>query len=253
MGKEEEDIELIEKYLEDTLELEGRKTFEARLLKDREFNDLFDDISKLVRGIELVGSEETLAYLKKLEETLPEVHPETIERSIPVWRQRNFMGIAASVVMILAAGFYLFDNESPDQAALFDQYFEVYPNQILPTKRGDYQPETQKEKAYYAYDLGDFEEAMKLFKLLPQDQDGGAALFYTGMAALSGNDPQSAIVTFNDYMSRYTVFADTARWFLALSYLKNDQSDRATMVLKEVIRGKNSYSIRARELLTALE
>lgn len=252
MGNEE-DIELMESYLNGALGEEERSAFEARLESDEEFRVQFEEMSKLINGIRYAGSSGLKAHLKAFEATLPQITMEP-EKTVPFWRNAEVLRVAASISIILVGVTVLLQlARGPEYKKLFDENFEIYPNQILPTKRGEYIPRTDKEKAYYAYDLGNYQEAYDLLTKIPQEEDGGAALFYAGMAALALDDLDVAINSFNIYIEQHTIFRDTAQWFLALTYLKSQKLEATKVTLKRVIELDNSYSRRARELLEKLE
>jgi hypothetical protein len=63
-----------------------------------------------------------------------------------------------------------------------------------------------------------------------------------------------AIKVFNYFESQdYTIYTETALWYKALSYLRNDDLDMAKANLQKIADNENTYATEAKELLKKLK
>ena len=98
--------------------------------------------------------------------------------------------------------------------------------------------------------------SIELFQQILAEQTDESTLFYLGNAFLSANQPKQAIAIFNKYLKEYDEFSIEARWYLALSYIKDGQVRQAQQQLEALAADgspANSYKSRANAILKQLE
>lgn len=238
-----EDIELLEQYLAGTLEAGERARLEARLGQEPELVKELHELQTLIDGIGKAGRTDVLTSLRELEWTLPALESQVV----PFWGSA-WVRVAASV-SVLAVCAYLFWPRPEDPQRLFAQYFEPYPNVIMPTVRGDVDT-TLLERAYRAYDHGKFDDAIDFFRRAGQDD--AAVYLYLGNSYLATGDAENAIPLFEKVISEYDAFDDQAAWYLALGYLKNGNKGEAVKIFARISEGRSSHAASAKKILSDL-
>jgi tetratricopeptide (TPR) repeat protein len=252
------DIELIEKFLGGVMSEEEKSRFESRRLNDKEFNAMLKDMDLLVEGIRESGArsskEEKLGRLKfhseimRMEEDA-EAHESSRSkgRVVPLYRRPQFVALAAAIaLLIVAIPFY---NQGPSKDDLFKAYFEPFDSPGSDTKRGTNEI-TDKAKAYDAYDNGRYEEAIALFEKMQNDDP--IMHLCLGNAQLKVGQLEKAEFNFNHLLAEHEDLVTPARWYLALTYLKQNKVERAKSNLWQITKS-STYGEKARKLLKELD
>lgn len=239
------DIDLIEHYLDGKLSDTERLAFEERVRSEAELRAQVEEMKLIREGIVWASRKEVLKSLKELEATLPEVEAPVI----PLWRN-TWLQVAAGI-SLLAVCAYLLWPRTQEPAQLFAEYFEPYPNIIMPTVRGVVENDsTVKAQAFRAYDQQDYAQAIQLFeKLSTQDE---AVLLYLGNSYLASGQPEKALVLFEKVLNDYDVFDEQAEWYVAVSYLKLEEREKAKVALQKVVARESSYKSKAQLILEKL-
>ncbi len=158
---------------------------------------------------------------------------------------------AAAVAALIAIG-SLFYNVQPDYQELYAVHFEPYPNIISPTVRNA--SEDPMEKAFSYYNNRKFKEAIEAFEALHNNHQASYANFYYAMSLMADNQVEKAINVLEnpnweipDKLQRQT------DWYLALSYLKIENKEVATLYLEKVIRAGGAMATQAKKLLLKIK
>lgn len=245
MMEEDKDIELLEGYLENTLSPEDNAAVETRLRTDSDLHQLLADLKILRASIRENSRVQLKQELIDIENALSE-KPEAKSVSFRPW----LIGVAASVVLIVAT-FLLWPKPTNTQE-LFAQYFEPYPNVIMPTVRGDLEPDTTlMAKAYRAYDSGDYEKAITFFEQVKAKDEG--VYLYLGNSYLADNEPEKAIVCFEKVINDFEVFDEQAEWYLSMCYIRAGDLKKAKDLLNTIASKEGSYKIKAEQVLPQLK
>lgn len=239
------DIDLIEHYLDGSLSDTERLAFEERVSREAELRAQVEEMTLIREGIMRASRKEVLKSLKELEATLPEVETPVIA----LWRN-TWLQVAAGISLLAVCAYLLWPRpQEPTQ--LFAEYFEPYPNIIMPTVRGVVENDsTVKAQAFRAYDQNDYELAIQLFeKLSTQDE---AVLLYLGNSYLASGQPEKALLLFEKVLNNYDVFDEQAEWYVAVSYLKLEEREKARAALQKVVARESSYKSKAQLILDKL-
>jgi tetratricopeptide (TPR) repeat protein len=235
-------IEILEQYLDGTLEPLEKLHFENRLLQEPELVKEVNEWRQMRSGIESAGRKELHDRLRALEKSLP---PMEHVRTIPLWR-RSWLMAAASVSIIALAGYFFWLSNS-QRNNLFESYFEPYPNIIIPAVRGDIPPDTSlMAKAFAAYDAGDFDESIDLFESAGAKDEG--PMLYLANAYLATGREENAVPLLKKLLEEHETFDEPAEWYLALAYISVKDYQKAKEVLSDIVSRKGMYSERARNL-----
>lgn len=227
----------IEKYFEGTLSSEEEIVFQNLLAEDNDFAMAFEYEKNVKKAI-------TLNERKALKQKL-----QSFEKSKKSYK---WLYIAASFAVLL--GFFIwtiFLNTNYD--SLYNEYYQTYPNTIAPTVRGENNTDL-KSDAFYAYDSGDYKEAIVLFSKIYTKDGDDYALFYKALSLMETQKYQEALTTLNlhDYTKENT-FTPFFRWYAALTNLKLKNKKDATQLLEKLTQTDNPQKEAATRLLSELQ
>lgn len=245
---EEVDIEILESYLQDRLRDEAKEQVENRLRTDEDFAALYSDVKILQEGIRESSRRRTASKLKKLEAEIAQ-HEKSGVKVIPINRTYWAIGAAASIVVLVSFFFLFRSTPLTPSEELFQTYFKPYTNITSPSTRGQ-TVVTPTTVAFQKYDAQEFDEAIELFEAI--DQKDAALHLYLGNAYLATGNATSAVDNFKACMQKSDTFTKQAEWYLALSYLKNNETDKCISLLNK-ISDTSSYAPMARRILKELE
>ena len=143
---------------------------------------------------------------------------------------RRYLSIAATVLLVIAAGYFLLRPTSFSNQELFAEAFTPYPNTEL-LDRGE---ADARQVAYLAYQSGDYEQAFNLLSALPVDPGNS---FFAAQAALESEQAEAAIELLAPLAEDQDfVLHEEAEWSLALAYLQLDRLDEARPLLMAISR-----------------
>lgn len=239
------DLDLIEHYLDGSLSETERLAFEERVSGDAELRAQVEEMRLIREGIVRASRKVVLKSLQELEATLPAVETPVI----PLWR-KTWLQVAAGI-SLLALCVYLLWPRTQEPAQLFAEYFEPYPNIIMPTVRGVIENDsTAKAQGFRAYDQQNYAEAIRLFEAVQQKDEG--VFLYLGNSYLANGQPEKALPLFEKVLNNYDVFDEQAEWYVAVSYLKLEEREKAREALQKVVARESSYKSKAQLILEKL-
>ncbi len=229
--------DLIIKYFEGTLSQQEKDVFNEKLEKDDAFRADFEfqqSVQSAIRNKERTALKETISGFEK---------PKTKNTW---WRY----AAAAVLAMVLGGGIYAFINSTKAPDELYLTYYQTYPNVVAPNVRGENE-QNLKNKAFKAYDSGDYAEALLLF-----NQINGVeyADFYKGISMLELGQTTQTIAHFKNlkFSESPYPFETYRKWYLALAYLQKNQIKEAKILLKQLSETVNPQRQKAAELLEDL-
>lgn len=228
MKFQENDIELIDQYLNGELNDNQSNDLQAKLKEDPEFEKLMELQKEVISTIKTSAFEQDVqAYLDGTRETKSiRLNPSVIT------------GIAASIVLIISVVFYFNQKD----VNYYDQYFEPYPDLI------SQRAVTDNSYAMYHYGRGEFQEAVAAFEEM--DAMSKDERFYAGIAYLSVGELDKAESNLSASLS--TDWSSFAIWYLALRFLKSQDYERAIQHLSQIQPGEFKYE-EAQKILGQIE
>lgn len=236
-------MEWIDLYLKGLLSVEEKKLFEQKLQADNIFRQQVEIIAALRKGIQAVGRKEMLEEMKAWDKKAP-----PLVQTIPLWRQAGLMRIAA--LLIIGISIFLLWPKERAKSDLFAKYFDPYPNVVMPTVRGNEREDsTIIQKAYRAYDQGNYTEAIALFEAASSQDE--YVRMYLANSYLAGGQGEKAISILEKLQAKSKLFAEEARWYLVLAHLQSGNKEQASRLL----RGSwpERYSQRAKEIYQQID
>ncbi|MCH2085332.1 MAG: hypothetical protein MK226_23310 [Saprospiraceae bacterium] len=221
MPLQEQDHILIEKYLLQQLTAVDQSIFDQRL-NDPDFQKELELQKDLMVALRAEGRSQLKDQLQNIEQRIQREEDVQVTTPQHQFRIARIMAIAASVALILAA-IYFFSNQKKSGGQIFAQHFEPYPNIVAPLNKSN--PETgNREKAFHAYELKNYEEAIQLLNGLPKSD---TTHFYIGLANLSLNQPQKAIDFFDKIKKKDSPFYIPMNWYKALTLINSEKANDA--------------------------
>jgi len=246
----------LDKYIQGELTGNDLKEFEALLEKDEvlkqkaDFHQYADTVlhDKLGEAnkidpalksiIENLGDkyfvEEEITNEKEIIQEEKVAKPSIIKRLLP------FATSAAAAALLLFLSL-------PNQ---FDRHFDllkVKNSQSSTTISNDF------EKANERYKSKNYKDAIFLYdKSLTENSNNPYALQYKGCAEMELDQIDKAINTFQQLATQHIDFKDLANWYLALSYLKKGEEQKAKNTLKFISKDDKEYYEKAQQLLKEL-
>lgn len=249
MESQPKEFDLIESYLQESLSKTDRLAFEKRLAEDPDFAEEFSLHKQGRQLIQLSGRE---ALMQRLDSRFESAKQQE-GKVIPLYQRRSLQ-VAAAVLLIIVAGFWVMNNlnsSSPEQ--LFANYME---NPKTSEVRDVFVPEQQSawNKAISAFEGEDFAQATPILETLLEDlefvkQSGGQASLYLGISYLNLGEPSKAIEAFSGASSS-SIYFDQIQWYRALAHLKANQLEEAKTALQQIVDTPSHYKqTQAKELL----
>lgn len=228
--------EYIERYLTGELNDQERRDFERRLSADSEFAA---EYSTQVAARELVRAAGRLDRKDLLKQYEKRRSSRTTGRRLLLW------SVAAVLLLILTLT-WLIPTFSDAHTRLFEAYYEPYRDPV--SIRGTEDTDPVREEANRLYRAGDFEAAAAQYQMIsaPTFVDS----FYYSISAMHGTAKSDAIIILSAIESGESGFAQIARWYLALAYVKTGEVETSKAVLRTIIE---SRSFRHQDAVRLLE
>jgi len=232
-----------EAYIDGELNPEERQAFEQQLLVDPSLRKQFEEFAAMrKRYQDSFANEEVNA---KLEASLGDLGREffpsqqTRKTTRRIWLLAPVLAAACALALLL---FY-----RPKD--LFRQYYQS-PLAAF-TEKGSAAAGLYQQ-AEQAFNAGDFVRAGQYFDTILAENPGDLqASFYRGLCHLETGDPAAARGMLEPLAQGPSAFAEDARWFLALSYLREKDYAACLAELDQIPEGSR-WSARAKELKVKL-
>ena len=167
---------------------------------------------------------------------------------------RRWMGLAATLLAVVAAGALIWLNlkPAPSPQALFAEYFSPYP---IDAFRSGEETGQQLPEALQAYRQGRYAEVDRRIGTLPADSVTAMLTFYRGVALLADGRAHVAATIFEQLLQENALpgLNQPTEWYIALAYLKEGAIEKARIHLEDIAASPDHYRRRAaREMIAAL-
>lgn len=268
MRETEEIYDLIERYQAGTLEGEELAGFESDLANDPELRAtlaLVQDVDAVLEDGEAMAFSQTVSEAADsffADSQAEELQSSTISeesssrRRFPAW-----LAVAASVALLAVAGYFILNRGGMNASELFLEHYDLY--EAPSAFRGDGNPALGEDslktvaytEAFAAYKKGDFELAIPQFEeILAVYPDEKMVHLYLGLSQLELGAVDESILEFSVLADGgYSPFQQSARWYLALAYLKQDNDQAARKWLDVLAGKKGAYQNPAQKIIEELD
>lgn len=233
--------DLIEKYVQNRLSTEEVLKMDELLQNDKDFEKELTLQSNLIKAIKRDDDDNFRNLILEIESKAK------IEKSQPKRSYTKWLA-AASILVLLGLSYFFTMTQKASHNELFASYFEPYRNVIQPLERGSDQQD-EKSLAFYAYETGNYEKAIKLFTDLFTATKEPYYLFYKANALLKLEKANEAVPLLLEHLKTKDTLTEKSTWYLALAYLKLNDAPNAKIALKKVIADGKYKTTEAKKLL----
>jgi len=224
------DIQHIDKYLDDELSEPEVNAFEEEMQTNEDFAHevkLQQTARETVEYANFMDKIETIRSEKSSSEQSVKPSGSIIRRLLPV------VGLVAAALIVLLIW-------QPWQRSFYQPY-ELNITQLSSSN-------SSLQQAQNTYNSGDYTAAIPLLEKFP---DTIPAQIAKANAHYELGEFDQAVASLKPIASGNSGYKTTANWYLALTYLKQDQSEKARTALKEIKAGE--YYDRAQRLLNKIK
>lgn len=236
----EGDLELIERYLEDSISEQEQEVFDLKKSSSEEF-------ANQVAFQNTVLNQMVLLEQKKQKEGMLADFRSVSSKKNPSKTGTHWFAYAAAASVILALTYFVgvhFKPESNEE--LFLSYFEPYDGVVV--TRGE---EDLFEQGLREYADQNYQAALETFAKTSIDSINSDLLnLLKGNCYLQLGNVELGLQSLALISDEKTNLSTTAgNWYQALAYLRNDEIDKSRILLNELINSKSIYSFKAKKLL----
>lgn len=260
-------IELIEKYLDNDLDMNEVKLFHETLENNEAFVRELNDMELLIDGIRKTASQTTIEEkLERFETSMKLMEDE--EKTETRTSLLNFdsikkysWAIAASITLLLVSSIALINiNQTPSNKKLYAEYytpFENHGNRRSPDKTD----QNYWKDALYYYDNAQYEKALENFnniiisdfKAVTNDPRFALYNIYKGNTLMMLNRHEDAIPIFKGMILDEDAMIIQAKWYLSMCYLYKNDTQNLVPLLKEISEvHASSKSNKAKKILSRI-
>ncbi|CAN5759997.1 hypothetical protein BH11BAC3_BH11BAC3_34920 [soil metagenome] len=219
----EDELELIDQYLNNQLPAADKIAFEERLAGDAAWKQKLEEIKLISLGIQE-------AALRELLPTFNNVNKQLHTRVISMNRIKKMAAAAAVIGLISVVGLMFFKTPAEDK--LYASYYQPDPG--LATEMG-IADNYEFSRAMVDYKTAHYTEALVRWeKLLVANTANDTLNYFVGCASLANNDLSKAVSSFtNVTQNKQSVFEKEAYWYLGLALLKQKNKTAAIAAISQ--------------------
>ena len=245
----ENDLMLIEDYLDGELEGDALHAFEQRLKTDPELSNEMQLFKEVNMHLKVAHKEHKKKEWKAIlnEAVAPvEKKPENKRRIL------YFISAAAAVALLFFGVFTLFPGTSSSNQ-LAQEYWEDSSSFLATSiERGNTDTDSQRlSEAFLQYKNNNYESALQILSTLENTNDE-SELLYAACFFQSDDMPQAIEKLLPLVNNPQSLAKDEAQWYLALAYLKDGQAVASRKLLNDIIARKAWNWKKSQSLLNQL-
>ena len=224
--------DLIDRYFENSLSPKEQNLFNDLLQNDSDFKNEFlfqKDLKKVI----------AVSQQEELKSTLSHIEEHVKKKSLFMIVPKKWM-VAASLLLITTLGLWSVKSlYYPSNEVIYKDYFQVDRNTIQPVVRGE-SLKTIEYRAFVAYEAQDYYKAINLFNSV-KTPDEAYIIYYKGLCFLALEKSDEAIALLSEVATKQGLdgksadFKEKANWYLAMAYLKNNETEKAISRLSLII------------------
>lgn len=242
MEKPEKLQELIDKQLLGKLKPHEAAELAAAKQQDPALEADLVASGQALQAIEVYNDQQLKQRLRKLEQALQQEGTRrsgsTLNQAPPAprlaaSRSRKWLALAASLLFLIAATWWWMQAPAGERLgpAAFAANFTPHRNLAVNITRGSSEQVSPEEQAYAAYEAANWNEAAFAIAALPPSPLHD---FYLAQIALQQQEASKATELLQKLVQTDFPLQQEAEWYLALAYMRQDQSKEATQWLEGI-------------------
>jgi len=250
-----ENIELIDKYLTETLSKEEEELFQEKL-KEPAFQTQLEEAEQIKASIAIFELRQKKKLLEAEESILKEENAKEVVAVKQTFTIKRFLKIASILVGVSLLAWWGLSqfNGKADSEVLFAQYFLPQKNNLSPVQKGA-SDQSLLQQTFFYYENAAYDKAIEGFQLLIAEENNDDYRFYQANALLATDQTNKAIslleLIIQKSESQYLKDGDP-QWYLALAYIRKKQNSDARSILSSFSTDSFYYE-KAKALLKALD
>ncbi len=229
---------LIEKYLHGELSETEFQEFEQQVTSDADFAD-----EVKLRSVIFAKAKSDFKQQLRDAHQAKEATP-SIPKIKPLYYVKRIAAVFIFGVIAFALYHFLGKTNSGDLADTYLAETHTDPTVVM----GKTDDEKAWQLAVAAFQQDDYAKAVRSIKNIPSPDT--EQQFYLGLGNLYQSDYLAAIAAFESLIRSENRFAESAKWYISLAYLKNNQPGQAKKHLQDIV---NVSSWKAKEAQTLLD
>ncbi len=228
MNENSANTEILIRYLDGELQGEELEILKINLANDQSIREEFENLQLARKAAWRFGLKSKINDIHS--DMMLEIkdHGPKRVRVIRMLVQTSLRVAAVLIVLVGLSGLYQYFTTSPEK--LFSENYQPY---TIRAMRGESNNSTLLEK----YRMGKMDSVILEFNSLnaPKPEE----YILAGIAFLENNQPEKAIKTLKELIQKNTVsqtdyFEDDAEYYLAMSYLKNREPEKALPIFEKI-------------------
>ncbi len=235
----------IQEYLDGSMSQDEKLAFEGLMNTDAELAAEVTELRELEYDLKAAGVDSFRSKMDQWEQGYQKNQGKN--------RMRTFLAIAASIVVVLLAGYYFTGQQGSSAEKLYAANFVPYEDMIL-TRGEPSATGSQLVDGMIAYNDGDYTiaaEHLEQFRIT--NPDNKAAALYLAISQTELGRYDAAERSFNIAMEDPN-FRQQAQWYLSLMYIKNHKNAEALGQLQAIADNTDHYkSAAATELMQQID
>ncbi len=161
---------------------------------------------------------------------------------------------AIAALFVLSFLVIKYTSSSADNKALFAYYYQPYHFFVEQDRSNETLDDSLINTAIELYKSEKYNEALELLNsVLEETNEPVKAHFIIGLSHIEAKNYKAATGEFNWILDNHVNYHLESKWYLALCYLKLDETKKAQKLLIDLSTSKNLYQERATVILTQLQ
>lgn len=240
-------FELIEQYIDNELNAEGRKKVEALLASNNEFSQEFNlrmDVNNAIVERDIISLRRSLEdiYRNSKEDT-----GTTIRK---LYEKKWHFAAASATILILLGSILLTNQKTPNAENLFNSYYHAETS-IMVTRSSNIDIDNDVRTALQFYSNADYQKAIDIFE---NNQENIISKFYLGLSLIETNNYGKAKESFQSVLDHNdNLFIEQAEWYKALCLLKLEENNEAIKLFTSIENSNSLFKVQASEILQSIK
>lgn len=231
----EQDYIVLEDYLDNSLEKEAREALESKIRNDSEFRLAAFQYLQTLKALRIKREDAVKNQLEELDKS----EDQPIIRPMKKW-WLGAVGLGVAAMMT----YFVMRPQTNAYVLLAEKYDE--PIDIIRTRGVG---EDLKMQANQAYLDKDYKKSSELYlKAFETNQLDSSFLLYAGISFYGNKELEKSVICLTPLTQSQSQNSEAAQWYLALAYLRKENTDQSIKILDKLIILNTTFSQKALSL-----
>ncbi len=245
-------------YVRGEITGEDKRDFEAEMRRNPDLKESVEYFDLVVEALEASVQAEAVNTLSQIDQNAQNGHSHQVHLSAPKKVIPLYLryAVAAVILAVIAIVLWPWTDRGTSAEKLYATYYQAFPDFENATRSGDATGDFEmiRSRAYTAYNVQDYKEAIDLFNEIP---DGYAKemndALYLGIAYLEESQWENAAAEFKRVADSDSEYAIEARWYLGLATLKTGDCMQARSIFTSLHNAGSDKSKESGEIADKLK